>query len=422
MEEITKPPLRTPTPGPPASAPPFEGRAAWRTAIAGTVGLTFGPSVLTVFAFGTFIAPLEKEFGWGVPAIALGSSVITLVVVLTSPLQGALVDRFGGRRVVLTSIPLFGISLIGLSTLEGNILAFYLAWAVVVVCGIGLWPVSYSRLTAGWFDRRLGLALGITNAGIGVGSVLVPLLTAALIAGFGWRGAFVGLGIVALLVFPAVHVLIRDAPRHANTVAGDSGEVAGDTLGAAARTRVFWLCLGAFFLLGLFSQAVVVHQVRLLLDAGIPERVANLVPAVLGTALIAARVGTGWLLDRYAVTRVLPALLIGGVIATLLLAAGPTIPLALLAAALAGLLIGAEFDVLAYLVPRYFGRRAFGRIYAVVFSAFNVAGAIATYAAGLSRAAAGSYTPTMLALSFACLVCAALVLCLGPYRFGVIRP
>jgi MFS family permease len=386
MEETATPPLRAP-----ASTPSFEGRAAWCTAIAGTIGLTFGPSVLTVFAFGTFIAPLEHEFRWGVPAISLGASVITLMIVVTAPLQGTLVDRFGGRRIVLTSIPLFGTALIGMSFLPGNILVFYLAWAVVVVCGIGLWPVSYSRLTAGWFDRRLGLALGVTNAGIGVGSVLVPVLAAALIAAFGWRGAFVGLGAVALLVFPAAYALITDAPRRPTASGGDfPDEVPGDTVRTAARTREFWLGVGVFFLLGLFSQATVVHQVRLLLDAGIPPRVANLVPAVLGIALIGARIGTGWLLDRFAVTRVLPTLLACGVVATLLLAAGPSIPLALLAAALTGLLIGAEFDVLAYLVPRYFGRRAFGQIYAINFSAFNIAGAIAIYAAGVSRAASGS--------------------------------
>ncbi|GAA3310056.1 hypothetical protein GCM10020295_76120 [Streptomyces cinereospinus] len=58
--------------------------------------------------------------------------------------------------------------------LPDDISVFYLAWALIPVCGLGLWPVSYLRLTAGWFDRRLGFALGVANSGIGVGTVIVP--------------------------------------------------------------------------------------------------------------------------------------------------------------------------------------------------------------------------------------------------------
>jgi MFS family permease len=384
--------------------------------IAGIVGLAFGPSILTVFAFGTFIAPLDQEFGWGVPAISLGASIITLLIVVLSPVQGALVDRFGGRRVVLTSIPLFAAALMSMSMLNGGVSSFYLAWVGVLICGIGLLPVSYNGLTTGWFDRRLGFALGVTNSGIGIGAVLAPVAAALLIAKFGWRGGYLGLGIIALLVLPVAYFLIVEpAPRTAHVA------TTGDTVRAAARSRTFWVSVGAFFLLGLVSQATVVHQSRLLIDAGNAPEVANLMPAVLGIALIIARIATGWLLDRFRVSRVMPLFLIGGAIAALLYASGPSPAVAVLAAVLTGLLIGAEFDVLAYLVPRYFGRRAFGQIYGINYAAFNIAGAIAIYAAGASRAALGSYTPLMLVLAGVCLLCAVFFLVLGPYRYQAKR-
>ncbi|GAA3310053.1 hypothetical protein GCM10020295_76110 [Streptomyces cinereospinus] len=70
--------------------------AGWRTAVASALGLTVGPSVLTVMAFGAFIAPLDREFGWGVSAIGLAASLLSVTVMIISPVQGLLVDRYGG--------------------------------------------------------------------------------------------------------------------------------------------------------------------------------------------------------------------------------------------------------------------------------------------------------------------------------------
>ncbi|MFJ9889020.1 MFS transporter [Streptomyces sp. NPDC091287] len=390
------------------------GREAtgWRTAIASALGLTVGPSVLTVMSFGAFIAPLHREFGWGVSEIGLAASFLSITVMIISPLQGYLVDRYGGRRVILCSSPVFGLSLMGMYFLPDSLSVFYLAWALIPVCGLGLWPVSYLRLTAGWFERRLGFALGIANSGIGVGTVVVPLLTAWLIGAFGWRAAFLGLGAVALIAFPIAFFLITEpSPRRTDVSAS------GDTLKVSARRRPFWLILGAFLLLGLVGSSITVYQIPLLLDAGVPEHIANLVPVALGIALIVARVVTGWLLDRFKASVVMGFNLAGGLVSVLLFAAGPNVVTGLIAAALAGLLIGAEFDVLSYLVPRHFGRMAYGKIYGIAFSAFQIGGAIAASAVSASRESSGSYTPAMLTLAVVCVVCAGMFMCLGPYRY-----
>ncbi|MCX5535807.1 MFS transporter [Streptomyces sp. NBC_00006] len=408
------PPTVTPT-APltePPDTPSAESRAGWRTAVASTLGLACGPSVLAVTTFGAFIAPLHREFGWGIPAIGLASSILSITLVIVSPVQGLLVDRFGGRRVILCSSPFFALSLMAMYFLPDSLPAFYLGWVLIPLCGMGLWPASYLRLTAGWFERRLGLALGVANSGIGIGTVLAPILTTVLIGTWGWRAAYLGLGVVALLAFPIAYFFLAD-PRPRTEMLRASG----DTLREAARTRPFWLVLAAFVLLGTVGSTVLVHQISLLLDAGIPANIANLVPVALGVALIVARIVTGWLLDRFTVSHVMSVYLVGGIVSVLLFAAGPNVPTALLAAALSGLLIGAEFDVLSYLIPRYFGRLSFGRIYGVAFSTFQIGGAAATSLVSVSRDTYGSYTPAMLVLAVACAVCAVLFLCLGPYRY-----
>ncbi|MET9558453.1 MFS transporter [Streptomyces sp. NPDC006645] len=391
---------------------PAPAAAGWRTAVASALGLTVGPSVLTVMAFGAFITPLDREFGWGVPAIGMAASLLSITIVIISPVQGYLVDRYGGRRLILCSSPVFGLSLMAMYFLPDRLSVFYLAWALVPLCGLGLWPVSYLRLTAGWFEHRLGFALGVANSGIGVGTVVVPVLTAGLIGAFGWRVAFVGLGAIALIAFPVAYFLLAEPTPRKTGVTTD-----GDLLTVAAARRPFWLILAAFLLLGMVGSSVTVYQIPLLLDAGVPENVANLVPVALGVALIVARIATGWLLDHFAASLVMGVNLAGGIVALLLFAAGPSVLTGILAAALAGMLIGAEFDVLSYLVPRHFGRLSYGKVYGITFSVFQIGGAIAASAVGVVRDTYGSYTPAMLTLAVLCLVCATLFLSLGPYRY-----
>ncbi len=244
--------------------------------------------------------------------------------------------------------------------------------------------------------------------------MLIPILTAALIATLGWRATVLALGVVALAAFPVAFFFLAEPSPRATGV-----QATGDSLKAAARKRPFWVILAAFFLLGTIGSAVLVHQIRLLLDAGIAPGVANLMPAALGVALIVARLVTGWLLDRVRVSVIMVVYLVGGVVSSLLFASGPNVATAIIAAALAGLLIGAEFDVLSYLVPRYFGRRAFGKIYGIAFAVFQLAAAAAAYAVSVSRASVGSYTPAMLVLAVLCLACAGLFLSLGHYRYDV---
>jgi len=71
------------------------------------LGMVLGPASVLIYSFGVFVGPLEREFGWTRGQISLAATVIVFVSVLTQPLQGALVDRFGVRKVVLISIPIF---------------------------------------------------------------------------------------------------------------------------------------------------------------------------------------------------------------------------------------------------------------------------------------------------------------------------
>lgn len=392
----------------------------WLTALASMAGLAFGPSALTVFCFGTFVTPLSEEFGWSIAEISVGATIVSVMIMLTAIWQGRLVDRFGGRPLILMSIPLLGAGVAALYFLPNNIWVFYAAWVAIPLLALGAWPISYLKLTASWFEQRLGLAFGVANAGIGFGAALLPPLAVYIIAHHGWRQAYLMLGLLAVVVtLPAAWFGLKE--RHGEAAARRHGApllADGLDFSAARRTRSFYLILLAFLLLGTASATVIVHQTRILIDLGMSPRQAGGLQAVLGIALIVGRICTGWLLDRVSAARIMAVLCLGAAAALAVLGAGAPSNSAVLCAAVLGFVIGAEFDVLSYIIPRYFGRRAFGALYGVIFAAFQFSSALAIAAVGVSRSQSGSYAGALWVVALLMLACSLCFKSIGPYRFG----
>lgn len=162
--------------------------------------LMFGPSTLVTVIFGVFAAGVVAQTV-GHSTVAYGSSIISLVVLITAPLHGFLADRYGGRRLVLIFTPLFGARVLSYAQPGGqSVNAFYVACAALAFTGLGLWPLSHMKVVSTWFDRRLGIALGITNVGIGIGAAVYPILFRIGYQMIGWTGVYSVLGAVLLLV------------------------------------------------------------------------------------------------------------------------------------------------------------------------------------------------------------------------------
>ncbi|HEY8521282.1 MAG TPA: MFS transporter [Gammaproteobacteria bacterium] len=361
------------------AAPPSEAsRNGILTTLGATVGLALGPSVIANLTVTAYITPIEQEFGWLRSDVSFAFSLVAYMIVVMSPLQGMLVDRFGPRRVVLTSIPLFALSLAAIYFTPANIYVYYLLWALVPIAGLGLWPLGYLQAVTPWFDRKLGLALGCANAGIGVGSTFLPMLVIGpMIAAYGWREAVVAVAALVLFVsWPVVAYCLRE-PSAAD-LAARKLSARGGTFGLpfreAMREPTFWMLNVGFFLLGVTATSLVTQQVPLLRDAGwTPEETTRL-QTVFGFGLLFARVAVGFVIDHIFAPRVMTTVSIGGAIACLLYAFYPG--LGYVSALLIGFLLGAEFDVLAFLIKRYYGLVAYGRVYGVIFGVFYLGSAV----------------------------------------------
>jgi MFS family permease len=406
-----------------AGTPPSEAsRNGILTTLGATVGLALGPSVIANLTVTGYIPAIEAEFGWLRSDVSFAFSLVAYMIVVMSPLQGFLVDRFGSRRVVLTSIPLFALSLAAIYFTPANISVYYLLWAIVPVAGLGLWPLGYLQAVTPWFDRKLGLALGCANAGIGVGSLALPyLVITPMIAAYGWREALVVTALLVLFVsWPVVAYCVRE-PSAADIAARKQSTAAksfGLPLEQAAREPTFWMLNLGFFLLGVTATSLVTQQVPLLRDAGWTPAETTQLQITFAFGLLFARVAVGFVIDHIFAPRVMTTVSIGGAVACVLYALYPDF--GYVSALLIGFLLGAEFDVLAFLIKRYYGNVAYGRIYGVIFGVFYLGSAVGIWGLPKLRELSAdlSYDNGLYAAAVILVVSAVLMAFMPTYRYA----
>jgi predicted MFS family arabinose efflux permease len=408
----------------------FRGRrgfCGWWVVATAATGLFWGAPI-TVFSFSVFFKPLMHDFHVGRAAISLAFTLGGLAAAISAPLAGWLTDRCGARKVILPATVMFGSTLLLAKVLSASIGQFYVLYLLLGLLVNGVGPVPYSYVISHWFDRRRGLALGLTMFGIGSGAMVIPVAAQMLIAKFGWRSTYALFGCAVLLIsLPIVAVFLKENPADwgllpdgAEPRSAPALEPAGSpgrSLGEVWQTQTFWLMVCPFFLAGASVHGCAVHLVALLSDRGMSMQTAALGSSILGAAVLIGRAGTGFLLD-HVFAPCLAAVCFAGVAAGIaLLRIGNSTAICFVGAFLVGLGLGAEVDMIAFLVSRYFGLRFFGQIYGFAFAAFALAGALGPVAMGAGFDFTGSYTAPLAGLCISGAAAALLISRLGPYQY-----
>jgi MFS family permease len=392
----------------------------WWIVFACACGLLVGAGSIMVFSFGVFLKPVTEELGLtrGDLSSAMGAS--SWFVALSCPLIGWLIDRFGTRRVMIPGILLFAVAVACFGLLPSHSIApvFLIFCAAGFIGGVQT-PIPYAAVITHWFDHQRGIALGIATAGVGLGVALIPQLAAFLINHFGWRDAYFGLGIaVVVLAWLPVAIFVRDPPAAALSKRGEStaGMPGIDTV-TALKTTNFWLLAIAFFLGVTAINGTIVHIVALLTDRGIPLQTAAGALSFAGIAIIIGRIICGWCLDRFWGPYVAVCFFILPMFGIALLGSGWDYPAPLIGAALCGSGIGAEIDLMAFFIGRYFGLKAYGKIYGWMFMLFNVGTGLGPALSGRAFDIFHSYIQIFIVYEVALAITALLLVRLGEYVF-----
>lgn len=396
---------------------PFQNR--WWIVFASFLGLMVSQGPIAVYAFGVFLKPVSEDLGVSRGTFSLAFNLLNITCALFIPIVGNLIDRYGIRTVVMPMIALFAVTTASLSYLQPSWAVLYGLFALQGLFSAGQVPTAYAKAISAWFDRDRGLALGVAIAGTGLGVALMPPSVTYLIQNYGWRNAYIGLGAaVFVLAFIPTALFIKDLPSPNVPRRGTPRDTAtGLSMGEAFKSLQFWAMTVAFFLVIVAINGTLSHMIAMLTDRGIPLRTATAGLSMAGLAIIVSRVVSGYCVDRFFAPYLAIVFFSCPIIGIALLLSGASGPVPILATVLCGLGVGAEVDLMAFFVGRYFGLRAFGAIYGLMFAIFIVGVGLGAYLMGLSFDLVNSYSPMLIAFGGALVISCLLIARLGPYRF-----
>ena len=351
-----------------------EWRRGWPVVVAAAIGIGTGPGLFQNLS--SLMTPgIVAEFGWSRGQIATAAG-LGLVGALAGPFLGRLTDRIGVRAIIASAMLLLGLAYAGLAAMTGRIWQYQALVLCLALTVPGTGSLVYGKLIAALFTRHRGIALAVGTSGLSLTTLALPPMLALVIAAYGWRGGFVALALVTLAAaLPAVLLLIRRAPV-AVVDPGDAPPLTGMTGREARRTGRFWALATAAALVNAGTVGLVTQMVPLGIDRGLSPGSAALLLTSYGAAQIVGRFTIGWLVDHF------PAPPIAAAIATVsalgfagLQITVPGLPLALALVFAAGLMNGADSDVLPYLASRLFGLKTYGEIYgsALIIALFGTA-------------------------------------------------
>ncbi len=342
----------------------------WWIVLGAALGMAVNAG-LYFYGFGTFFDSLVSEFRSTRAVLSGAFSLARLEGGILGPIEGLLVDKFGPRKIMLFGVFLMGAGFLLLSRVS-SITEFYLVFVLMVALGAGLgFSTPLFTAVGNWFVRRQGIAFGLAQSGIGLGGLLIPLLS-WLIAQYGWRAAALAAGITIFVVAIPIAFVMRHKPEQygyvpdgETTPSEETREVsrqADFTAREALRTRAFWLLSFTFSIRVMVTSAVTVHIMPFLLDSGFPREVAAAALGSIAFISVAGRLGFGWLGDRIAKRYVIAVLLLLLAGSFLLLGHVKSLWQLFIFLALYAPAYGGEATLMQTIRGEYFGRRAFGTI------------------------------------------------------------
>lgn len=325
--------------------------------------------------FSVFVAPIAADLGVSTAAVASAYAGATLAAAFGLPFMGRLTDRYGPRRMTLIVATGLGLACL-LFGAAANLIVLGIGFAALRFLGQGSLLLNCANLVSQWFDRKRGFAMSLMALGFAGSMAVHPPLGQALIDAFGWRWAWVVLGLLTwAILLPPVWLLVHDKPE-AKGLEPDGGEAeagiqlgpkpvgagVGLTLGEAMRTLTFYLVIVGMFSISMLVTVLHFYQVTVFTARGLDPGVAAWVFPVSATVMVLTMPLVGRLLDvlkthvAFALALCVQALsLLGASVVTDVVSAS-------LYAAVFGLNNACSMTFFGYIFPRYFGRKHLGSI------------------------------------------------------------
>ena len=375
-------------------------------------------------SFGVYVKPLEADFGWDRATISGVAALSLLCFGLAQPLIGRLIDRYGPRGVLTSSLVVLGAGVLATASVQ-QLWQLYLAYGIVVsLAAGGPSMATISSVAARWFETRRALVIGLAMSGVSTGQLLLIPVAMWFTATFGWRSGYAALGVIVLVVaLPVVWLLVRDDPasigslpfgaradKRGGWTATASSEPSMGVLGAM-RTLPFWLLAGSYFVCGYSTSGLVdTHVVPYAIEHGVANMAAASALGLMGAVNTLGAIAAGYVSDRYGRRHPLAiTYFVRGLSLLWLLTVHDAASLHVFAVVF-GLSYIATVPPTSALTADIYGRKSVASIFGWIFLTHQIGAAIGSLVGGVIYEVTGNYGPAFLSGALLCFAASAMVL------------
>ena len=355
----------------------------------------------TADTYVVFLLPLEQDLGWSRSKMTSVYSLYLLVNGLTAPVIGYFFDRLGPRAVYGCGMAALATAYLLASQVQ-DLWQFYAAVGVltgVSVSSLGMVPSS--ALIARWFRERLGTAISIAFAGLGLGALLIVPAVQNLLQHYGWRDSYRILGLALLCLVPVVLLLpwkvyVEGHPEYRRARRSGAKEEENWTVRAALKTRSFWGLAWVFSLTSIGMFSITVQTVVYLIERGFPPLAAASAFGFAAMLSVFGIIGTGAIADRFGPRRTVSVTFAGsiaGVLILFLMSWFPQQSLLVAYVLVFGLCQGARGPIVSSMSARLFPGSQTASIYGILYACNAIGAGTGALLAGLLHDISGSYRP-----------------------------
>jgi MFS family permease len=365
------------------------------------------------YSYGVFFKAIAAEFGDSRLGVALGLTVTNAVGAIAAPLVGRALDHFPLKRVIGVGATSMAIGFLGLSQVQTQ-MQFYLVLGLFIGFGASsMGNLATSKLVANWFDRKRGMALGIAATGVSLSGVVMPYISAEIIAGYGWRNGFLVYGLFTfMVVVPFVLSVVVSKPEDVGLQPDGALQLPPTDVQAKAapaprlsmhqvwRDHNFWVIVLTFSLIFCCMSTTLTHMVPRLTDMGHELSLASLVMSLCAGLGIFGKLSFGWLGDKLPMRRVLLLVILVQFSGQLLMYQSEALFWFAVGAALFGYGVGGVVPLHGAIVGKTFGRERFGAVLGLMRPAMFPIQILGVPFAGWVYDTTGSYAQAFQALLF----------------------
>ena len=322
--------------------------------------------------FSVFLDPISKDLELSNSSIASAYGLATLIAAFLLPYMGKIIDKYGPRISLIIISIILGISCIFFGA-ASNFLMLTVGFGFLRFFGQGSLMLGCANMVSQWFDTKRGFAMSLMALGFGISMAIHPPLSQLLIEQFGWKYAWVILGISTwIIMVPALYILAWNTPEsvglrpdgvnQSSSQQNDVEEIEGLNLSEAIKEKSFYILSAMWFGMAMLVTTLHFYQVTILTSQGISTDFAAGVFSISAITMVLFMPFIGKLFDNYPTKYVLALGLAINSISLLLITSANNEIFTIVYAIFFGINNAISMTMFGYIWPRYFGRKHLGSI------------------------------------------------------------